>query len=56
MKMSPAVLAVLAVLLPACSELQPFTGGFQTASVPVEERQKAKGKRQKAKGDGSRLY
>ena len=37
MKMSPAVLAVLAVLLPACSELQPFTGGFQTASVPVED-------------------
>jgi hypothetical protein len=37
MKMSPAVLALLAVLLPACSELQPFTGGFQTASVPVED-------------------
>jgi hypothetical protein len=37
MKISPAILALMAVTLTACSELQQFTAGLRPASAPAEE-------------------
>jgi len=37
MKMLPVVLALMAVLLTSCSELQQFTAGLRPASAPAEE-------------------
>jgi hypothetical protein len=37
MKMSPAVLVLMAAMLAACSELQQFTAGLRSAGAPVQE-------------------